>query len=171
LQENFRQAGKTKTDVFSEADFSNPRFTSEYADYLLGEVKDHLSFYYESGDYELFLKFFQYLNGHSRFTYAQYLVAFSAFEQFLDKNAANKPSFCESADGFLQFLYELNVIAYIRDTDAQPFFGFCFRERTPSNLSPKVRTHVRYDVHYGLMKSLDLGKHFRTAGPGIKSLD
>ena len=26
------------------------------------------------------------------------------------------------------------------------------------DIAPKVRSHARYEVHYGLMKSLDLGK-------------
>ena len=135
---------------------------------LLGEVKDHLSFYYRREDYEMFLKFFQYLNGRSRFSYEEYLNAFSAFDGFLERQSVERPRFCSSADEFLQFIYELNVVAYVVDTDDKPFFGYCFRERTASNISPKVRTHVRYDVHYGLMKALDLGKRFDTKGPGLR---
>ncbi len=167
LRENFISEGKNENQVFTEADFLSPAFTRKYSDYLLGEVKDHISFYYASGDYELLLKFFQFLNGRSRFTYSEYLVAYSAYEDFISRGAFQKPRFCGSPDEFLQFLYELNVISYILDTDDGPFFGFCFRERTPSYLSPKVRSHARYDVHYGLMKALDLGLHFRNKGPGI----
>lgn len=167
LRENRVAEGKAASTSFIEADFDNPTFTRKYSDYLLGEVKDHLSFYYRAEDYELLLKFFQFLNGHSRFAYDEYLAAYSAFEAFLLRSALERPAFCDSSDSLLQFLYELNVIGYIVDTDSVPFFGLCFRERTPSNLSPKIRTHVRYDIHYGLMKALDLGKHLRVAGPGI----
>ena len=38
-------------------------------------------------------------------------------------------------------------MAYVLDTKDEPFFGYCFRERSPSNISPKVRTHARFDVH------------------------
>jgi len=69
-----------------------------------------------------------------------------------------KPSFCATPDIFLQFLYDHNIISYIADTDDGPFFCWCYRERSPSNIAPKVRSHARYEVHYGLMKSLDLGK-------------
>ena len=167
LRENLVAEGRAETDVFSEADFAEPAFTRKYSDYLLGEVKDHLSFYYQAQDYELFLKFFQFLNGHSRFTYNEYLDAYSAFDIFIHDGGHQRPAFCDAPDGFLQFLYELNVLSYIVETDNEPFFGWCFRERTPSNIAPKVRTHVRYEIHYGLMKALDLGRHLRVSGPGI----
>ena len=42
------------------------------ADYLLGEVKDHLSFYYTEAEYETFLKFFEFLKGKSSFDYDEW---------------------------------------------------------------------------------------------------
>lgn len=168
LRENLIKEHRADKDVFAEKDFSTPAFTRPYSDYLLGEVKDHLSFYHQAKDYELFLKFFQFLNGRSRFNYSDYLTAFTAFESFMRNNNHVKPAFCGSPDNFLQFLYELNVLCYILYTDNSPFFGLCFRERTPSNISPKIRTHVNYEIHYGLMKALDLGTHFRIKGPGIE---
>ena len=170
LKENIVEAGEGRSRVFSEKDFHKPEFTRKYSDYLLGEVKDHLSFYYRREDYEVFLKFFQYLNGRSRFTYEEFLTAYSAFDEFLQKQSTERPQFCGSPDEFLQFIYELNVVAYVLDTDTMsgPFFGYCFRERSPSNISPKVRTHARYQVHYGLMKALDLGMHFNTRGLGLQ---
>ncbi len=167
LQENLVEAGDDKTRVFEESDFQSPEFTRKYSDYLLGEAKDHLSFYYKREDYEAFLKFFQYLNGHSKFTYDEFLTAYKDFKKFLENQTTEPPQFCGSPDEFLQFLYELNVLAYVLETNDGPFFGYCFRERSPSNIRPKVRTHVRYQVHYGLMKALDLGKHFAPHGAGI----
>lgn len=168
LRENLIADGKGTEDSFKESDFDNPAFTRKYSDYLLGEVKEHLSFYYRAQDYEILLKFFQFLNGHSRFTYDEFIDAFMAFDAFLIKGVHTRPPFCESSDRLLQFLYELNILGYVIETDGTKFFGWCFRERTPSNLSPKVRTHVRYDIHYGLMKALDLGTPFRVVGPGIR---
>ncbi len=159
-KENFMEKGKDPKEVFLESDFSSPAFTRKYSDYILGEVKDHLSFYHSNEDYELFIKFFQYLNGHSRFTYNEFLSAFDDYRKFIEKNVKHEPSFSKTPDIFLQFLYDTNVICYVVDTDSGPFFGWCYRDRTPSNIAPKVRTHARYDVHYGLMKALDLGKHF-----------
>ena len=159
-QENFLEEGRKETEVFGLDDFTKPSFTRKYSDYILGEVKDHLLFYYTPEEYELFVKFFQFLNGKSRFTYQEYLESYGAFVNFITRNHIDMPAFCTTPDNFLQFLYDLNVISYIVDTDEEPFFGWCYRERTPSNIAPKVRTGVRYEVHYGLMKALDLGKRF-----------
>jgi hypothetical protein len=156
-QENIIEM-KKNTGVFSIQDFNNPSFTRKYSDYLLGEVKDHLSFYYATEDYEVLLKFFQFLNGNSRFAYEEYLSYFSKYISFLKVNGFTIPTFCGTPDNFLQFLYDLNIICYIVDAEDEPFFGWCYRERSPSNISPKVRTFARYDIHYGLMKALDLGK-------------
>jgi hypothetical protein len=160
MQENIIAEGRGPSATFRLSDFESPAFVRKYSDYMLGEVKDHLAFYYSSKPYEQFLKFFQFLDGRSRFTYDQYLRAFENYMAFLNRNAVEVPEFCNTPDNFLQFLYDLNVLCYIADAGDELFFGWCFRERSPSNIAPKVRTHVRYDVHYGLMKALDLGKSF-----------
>lgn len=160
-KENFLEQSRKTSDVFQESDFTSAAFTRKYSDYLLGEVKDHLAFYYSADDYEMLMKFFQYLHGNSRFTYDEYLTAFTEYDAFLTRNMPAKPSFCDTADNFLQFLYDLNVICYIIDVEPEPFFSFCYRDRTPSNIAPKVRGGVRYDVHYGVRKALDLGRHLR----------
>ena len=160
-RENLIEQGRAGTDLFSESDFSDPSFTRKYSDYILGEVKDQIVFYHSAEEYELFLKFFQFLDGKSRFDYTEYLQAFSEFSGFTTKNSELKPSFCKTPDIFLQFLYDHNIISYIADTEDGPFFGWCYRERSPSNIAPKVRTHARYEVHYGLMKAVDLGKKIR----------
>nr|WP_222943276.1 funZ protein [Shewanella algae] len=161
LKENFIEKGRNASDKFTEADLLDPMFTRKYADYFLGEIKDHLSFYYPASDYEHFIKFFQYLNGKSRFTYEQYLEAFRNYIDYFESNQLSRPGYCESPDIFLQFLYETNVIGYVVDTDDKPHFGWCHRERTTSNIAPKVKSGVRYEAHYAVMKSLDLGKKFK----------
>jgi len=45
-------------ETFLLSDFDNTHFRRAYSYYLLGEVKDHLSFYYDPHDYEIFLKYF-----------------------------------------------------------------------------------------------------------------
>jgi hypothetical protein len=80
---------------------------------------------------------------------------------FFKSNNIDFPGYCDSPDQFLQFLYEANVIGYVVDTEGKPYFGWCYRERSPSNISPKVKTGVRYDVHYAIKKALDLGKKFK----------
>ena len=158
LQENFIEQNKDANYMFSEKDFDNPDFKRKLSEYLLGEIKDQISFYYSTSDYELFLKFFEYLNGSYTFTYEEYVDAYLSFIEFISENEKAKPVFFETADRFLQFLYDLNILCYVEETLDEHFMRWCFRERNFSNISPKVKTHLRYAIHYGFRGALNLGK-------------
>jgi hypothetical protein len=86
-------------------------------DYLLGEIRDSLLFYYDEKQFELFLRFFSYLNGRSKFTYEEYTGAFAEFSQFLDNQDISAPEFMRSEEEFLQFIYDLNIICFIERPD------------------------------------------------------
>jgi len=161
LKENFIEQQRSPDDVFRSSDFTNPAFTRKYSDFLLGEVKDQLSFYYPPNDWEKFIKFFQCLNGQWFFTYEEYLSAYKEFVEFLQRNSESVPTFASTPDKLLQFLFDLAILCYVADSDDEQFFGWCFRERTATNIAPKVRTHARYQIHFGLRKALDLGKRLR----------
>jgi hypothetical protein len=77
---------------------------------------------------------------------------------YLNKNRIETPVFFDTADEFLQFLYDLNVVGFIEDAADESFFRWCYRERNYSNPNPRVRTEVRYLIHYGLSKGLNTGK-------------
>ena len=147
---------------FSLTDFENPHFQREYSNYLLGEVKDHLSFYYGAEHYEIFLKFFEYLSGKDSFSYELYTAAFDKLQEHIRSVASDRPKFMATPNDFLQFLFDLNVICYIENTeDNKPFIHWCFRDRSYANISPKVKTGVKYQVFYGLAKALNVGKEFK----------
>ncbi len=160
LQENFIEEGRGEDELFREMDFDSSKFRRKHSEYLLGEVKDHLSFYHSASDYELFLKFFEYLGGRVRFTYEGFGIAYENFAKYLAVNSIKKPMFFETPDIFLQFLYDLNVICYVEETEDKPYVSWCYRDRSYSNLFPKVKIGLRYEVHYGLGKALNLGKPF-----------
>jgi hypothetical protein len=161
LKENFIQQQRKPTTVFKINDFTDPMFTRKYSDYLLGEVKDHLSFYYPADDWEKFMRFFHYFNGQWSFTYEEYLVSYQEFVDFLVRNHETTPTFAATADLLLQFLYDLNILCYVAESEDHPFFGWCFKERSATNLAPKVKTRAKYEIHFGLRKALDLGKKLR----------
>ncbi len=127
----------------------------------MGGIKDQLSFYYSKEDYEFFLKFFQNLRGNGEFSYDEYLEAHKKFVDDVLNYHTRVPEFVETPDVFLQFLYDSNILCYIEDAGGKPLFRWCYRERKPSNISPKVQLGMRYRVHYGLMKALNLGKKTR----------
>lgn len=163
LKERFLKMSRDTNRSFSQADFDDSTFRRNYADYLLGEVKDQLAFYYSDADYENFLRFFEHLDGKNKFTYKDFLGAFEALKRHNEQSQTHElPKFMDTADEFLQFLYELNVICYIEETeDGKPFIHWCFRDRTYSNISPKIKTHKTYEIFYGMSKALNTGKRLR----------
>jgi hypothetical protein len=163
LQDNFKREDKRKWPIFAEDDFSYPDFRHKYAEYLLGEVKDYLSFYHSDQDYDLFLKFFEYLEGKNSFSYDEFLGAYDDFADYVEQNKIDIPIFFETSDKFLQFLFQLNIICYVEQTvDDENMFHWCYRERNYANLNPKVKSGVRYNIHYGLGKVFNVGKKIKT---------
>jgi hypothetical protein len=148
-------------DNFSIDDFEARDFQRAYSNYLLGEIKDQLSFYYQVDDYETFLKFFEFLKGKDKFSYAEYATAFDAMVVHLASVSKKTPQFMHSKNEFLQFLYDLNVLCYLeRPKEGKALIHWCFKERNYSNISPKVKTDLEYQVFYGLAKALNLGKQY-----------
>ena len=151
--------GDKNKKAFTLNDFENPHFQREYSNYLLGEIKDHLSFYYGAEHYEIFLKFFEFLSGKDKFDYKEYLDSFNKLADHIASIQTTTPKFMATANDFLQFLFGLNVICYLeKANDHKPFIHWCFKDRSYANISPKVKTGVEYQVFYGLAKALNLGK-------------
>ena len=149
-------------ETITADDFDNTHFQREYSNYLLGEVKDHLLFYYGADHYEIFLKFFEFLSGKDTFNYKFYIDAYKKLKDHIDSISATPPKFMATANDFLQFLFDLNVICYIEQAeDHKPFIHWCFKDRSYANISPKVKTDVEYQIFYGLAKALNVGKVFK----------
>lgn len=86
LTEIHARSNNNNKYAFSESDFQSSEFQERYSNYLMGEIKDYLSFYYSDSDYELFRKFFEYLKGKKSFNYEQYIKAFEKLETYLIRN-------------------------------------------------------------------------------------
>lgn len=150
---------------FQKSDFDQSKFRSDFSFYILGEIKDQLLFYYQKEEYELFLKFFEFLNGKPSFNYIEYLDIFDEYSKFIDSTSKNKPKFTATANEFLQFLYDLNIICYIDETiDNQKFIHWCFKEKSYSNISPKIKENKEYQIFYSLTKALKIGKEYTNNG-------
>ena len=157
-----KQNTKVKSkDSFSLDDFEASDFQRVYSNYLLGEIKDQLAFYYQVEDYEIFLKFFEFLKGKFKFSYAEYSKAYEKMIEHLSSIKKPTPQFMHSKNEFLQFLYDLNVVCYLeRPREGKAHIHWCFKERNYSNITPKVKTNLEYQVFYGLAKALNLGKQY-----------
>jgi hypothetical protein len=149
-------------EVFTADDVNDPRFLDKYSNYLLGEIKDQLAFYYSRDDYEVFREFFEYLYGKPSFNYDEFLDAYEELLSNIEKSERKKPLFLDTPVKLLQLLYELNVLCYRehpeRQEDREVFIHWCFRERSVTNPAPKVKPNLEYTIHSGLLKALNLGK-------------
>ena len=153
-EETVRKNSEAETFLKSVA--KGDDFKTAFSEYLIGAIKDQLAFYYSESDFEVFLSFFTYLKGQQDFSYDQYIEAFSKFVNNAEASCC-VPAFAETPEKFLQFLYDTNIICYIEDTDIEPLFRWCYRERSPSIICPKVKINMRYRIHYGLHKALNVG--------------
>lgn len=139
-------------------DFDNREFRRDFSNYLLGEVKDQLQFYYSDDDYEDFLSFFYFLGNRARFNYTEFVNAFRNFQRKFFGRRRREPVFMENERVFLQFLYEMGVICYKEYQQHKTIYRWCFRERTYANMNPKIGSEaVDYEIHLGLLKALNAG--------------
>lgn len=153
------QHGFGSATQFKHRDFNDVEFRKRYAQYLLGEVKDQLMFYHRREEWDVFLRYFEFLQGRTRFTYEEHQAAYEELLRFLKSSRVKPPYFLRSANDLLQFLYQLNVICFFDESEhGENWMRWCFRERSYANISPKVAPHTKYEVHYGLAKALKLGK-------------
>lgn len=147
---------------FKYEDFDNAEFKRAYSEYLLGEIKDHLTFYYGEEEYNLFLRFFKHLNGKNKFSYSEYLAVYDEFYKSISATSAEIPKFMSTSGDFLQFLYDLNVISYIEyPVEDKPYMRWCFRQRSYGDINPKVKEECDYQIFYGLYKALNVGQEFK----------
>jgi hypothetical protein len=141
--------------------FSKPIFdacASTYSDYLLGEVRNYLLFYFSDVDFDELTGFFKYLQGRSHFSWATFQKRYETYVGTVDKEALTIKELVQGPEQFLQFLYSLNVIGYTEKTDiGTTFIHYCFRDRTSVKLNPKVMVGVEYHTHAGLARALNVG--------------
>lgn len=159
LLQDLQREGIGRLDHFTFEAFESATFKRRYSDYLLGEIKDQLLFYYRTEEYELLLKFFEVAAGRARFKYSEYLKIYDDFRRITAKADDELPPFLRSASTLLQFLYDLNILCYIETAEGdRPYVRWCFRERSYANISPKIREGVEYQIFYGLYKALNVGR-------------
>ena len=68
-------------------------------------------------DFNKYLKFFQYLDGKSRFGMDEFREAFKAFKAWAGGETFFATEYLRDAESLLQFLYDVNVIGYSEAVD------------------------------------------------------
>lgn len=141
-------------------DFESDDTQNEISNYYVDEAKDWCLHKFSDEEFYTLIFFFQFLNGKSKFTYAEFELAFKEYTLQVGKKSMEIFEEILEQDDFLQLLYDLNMICYYdKDRNGNDLFRFCYREREIYNLSPKVKTNSIYGVHYALLKALNLGKN------------
>ena len=56
----------------------------------------------------------------------------------------------------------MNIICYIEYSKdkSEKFIHWCFKEKSYSNLSPKIKENREYQIFYSLTKALKIGKEY-----------
>lgn len=149
----------------------NADVTKEYADYLLGEIRNYSAFYMEASDFNLYLKFFQYLDGAGEFNYDAFSTAFRKFKNWIRGERVKAVEYLRDPEALLQFFYDVNLIGYRENVGDKlnKFYHFSFRERSLNNLAPKVKTTGILMVGYGVGKALDIGLQSRQNNSAMPS--
>ena len=65
MQDILRRTNPSAKYVTAE-NFDDPTFRDAHAEYLLGEIKDQLLFYYSQEEFDLFLQFFLTFTGKAQ---------------------------------------------------------------------------------------------------------
>lgn len=154
-----KRLGRGKEDRFRADIVKNSDFTKEYAGYLLGEVLDYAAFYMSQDDFFLFIKFFQYLDGKAEFNYADFVLAFSKFKNWINGETVKATEYLRDPEALLQFFYDVNIIGYseVLGSSHAQFIHFSYRERTLTNIAPKIKTAGLLMINPGISKALDIG--------------
>jgi cold shock CspA family protein len=157
LMQDYVSHNQSDKSSFTEKSFH--RCEREFSDYLLGEVRDYLSFYYSSFDFDQIVGFFSMLNGKNNFTWWEFFKAFERYKSQLPDGGITVDELKGTPEKFLQFLYSLNIIGYLEPEEfGGNFVHWCFRDRTPVKLRPQVKFDLSYTIHPGLARSLLVGR-------------
>ena len=158
------KSGHGDSACFPYESLFSPMLTRRFSDYLLGETRNYAAFYMTQTDFQHYLKFFQYLNGQSRFTYREFDVAFKKFSQWAAGETIKAREFLRDAESLLQFFYDVNIIGYSEKTEngGEVYHHWSYRERSLNDIAPKVKSNGGLVINPGIAKSLDIGKSFKS---------
>lgn len=159
-----KQLGRSTKTLFEPDVVRHPTYTKDFSDYLLGEVRDYSDFYMKQEDFFLYIKFFQYLDGKGEFSFEEFARAYEKFKQWISGEKVHATEYLRDAEALLQFFFDVNVIGYRESMgeDREKFVHFSFRERTLTNIAPKVKTTAVLVINPGVAKALDIGLQAKT---------
>lgn len=160
LQRKMNRDGLGGKLKFCQSCFESDEFQNNYSTYFVSSLKDQLSFYYSSNEFELFLKFFDFFDD-TDFSYEEYKMIYQKFCDYICENAQDIPDFVDNEKELLQLLYDCNIITALEKKGDYQYFHFSYREKNSANIAPKVPVgeNITYRFHYGMYKRARLGRY------------
>lgn len=165
------RSGGGEDSRFPENIISQPAFTRKFSEYLLGETKNYAAFYMTQIDFQHYLKFFQYLDGKSRFTFEQFNGAYENFIKWAKGESFKSKSYLRDAEALLQFFFDVNIIGYVEsaEDESENYYHWSYRERNLIDIAPKVKSSATLVINPGVAKALDIGKSFKGGAAKVSS--
>lgn len=159
------RAGNGDKDCFPLGLLDAPAFSRKFSEYLLGETKNYAAFYMTQADFQNYLKFFQYLDGQRQFSFEDFSTAYAKFVAWAEGEEFKAKEFMRDAEALLQFFFDVNIIGYTERVEAgrETYYHWSYRERSPVDIAPKVKSSGTLHVNPGIAKALDIGKSFQKA--------
>ena len=160
IQRKMKKDGLGSSKRFSLSCFESDEFQNNYSEYFVSSLKDQLSFYYSSNEFEHFLKLFDYFES-ADFSYSDYNTNYKKFKEYILRNADECPEFVDDPQKLLQLLYDCNIIAAIEKYGDNQYFHLSYREKNIANVTPKVLVgqNITYRFHYGMYKKAKFGRY------------
>jgi len=160
------RSGKGGSSSFQKGIDSDPKLARAFSDYLLGEARNYSAFYMTQQDFRTYLKFFHYLNGKGRFSFDEFDEAYMEFRKWARGEHIQAKEYLRDSESLLQFFYDVNIIGYSEETEdsGEGYYHWSYRERSPNNISPKVKAANKLMINPGIAKALDIGKVFAKNG-------
>lgn len=155
----YKKKKKTKSSRFMMGDILSNSFTTEFANYLLGEVRNYANIYVSNNDFAHYQAFFRFLDGASEFYFAKFDTAYKRFIADPRSEEIINKKFLSSSTVLLQFFFDCNIIGYKEYARSQndEFIHWSYRERSVYDIMPHIKTDKKLVVFSGLKKALDIG--------------
>lgn len=151
-------------DYFTHrSSIESPEFRKELASYYINEAKDWCLYQYNAKQFDTIIYFFDFIKGRVQFTYDEYSSYFDIYaKKAIDLGTEAIFDLLLDKDAFLQLLFDMNFICYVDyDFYNNPYYKFSYKEKSFSNLHPKIKLGVNYKIHPAIARGLNAGRSYK----------
>lgn len=161
--QGIEQSCVTKDYYTHKSSMESPEFRKKLSDYYINEARDWCLYQYTAKQFDTIIYFFDFVKGKTQFSYQDFCSYYDDYTKAaieLDNDSISEILF--DKDKFLQLLFDMNFICYVDyDFDGNAYYKFSYREKSFSNLHPKVKLKVNYKIHPAIARGLNTGRTYK----------